>query len=293
MSFSSRLHVITARENCEPRGLSLCCWIDGFEDILVAIAQQDLDTHDPGRGLRDIMKRVVYRSCPPLQMSFNAADLDCDGCEECLTIDFARDEVKLRVIGDEELHCDLDAAAVRPLIERIDRIRERNPYFEPSAGLDRATIRIIAERNGAYGSGVDLHHAAHGSDATLELLNMLGDIRDATMEWLFVQAWYPARVFGTVVPFQELLLGDEYEPVAPVTVESDCPLLTMDLSEGSLRLSEPDGRLIMVTDLEPEAITRVAAEFRKRTQESDPHSPPFDYGPHPDYPVMSLENAPF
>lgn len=284
------LRVITGRVDGEPRGVTLESSIAQFENILGYISIHRLNIHDPARGMRDILNEVFYWSSILFGIDFDSDSLEQVGSDS-LTIDFARGEVLLRLKAGETMRSALSAESVRPLLEAVLDYYEPLGYIEPREMPRRACVRLIVGRAGGLGSGLDVLYPIQGPQAVNNILERLLRWQTVTLESAIAELWFATDAPPTMVPFQSERLDDIYAPITPSRWDSDCPHLTIDLAEGCLRLSEVDGALIMVTDLEEEALARVQKAFDGRIR---PHEMQMSdiLGLHPDY-IPSPVTDPF
>lgn len=259
------LHVITERIECEPIGATFYLHGDGFTSILESIYAYRIDTRNPARGLGDIANLLAQFPAPLSTQYVDTPYLD-ELCEDYLILDYARREVTLRIDNYKPDRCTFDHENVKPLYE-LARASNTDMYLQLPPLLERKVIRVISKRNGEYCSGMDILLPA-GGDRILTNLLSLRDEGSVTAEILaqYLFHWKPPHV--QIRPFQDALLGDEYETVVKPHFPSDYPFLTIDSPENSLRLSDSSGRLIMVVDVNEDSMKRVHERLTQPRRES-------------------------
>ncbi|WJY58936.1 hypothetical protein CAFEL_05845 [Corynebacterium afermentans subsp. lipophilum] len=168
---------------------------------------------------------------------------------------------------------------VYPLFELVWAKNEPDPYGETPKFPKLSAVRLICERSGELASGIDVFYPVGGEDA---IEKFLPRVRwDQTVDSLFSDLWHFGELNDLVKPFQCLKIGNEYATTTPPPREVDCPMVTVDVPNESLRLSKADGELLMIVDLTDEAVERMLAEFRRLV---DPWAQPrMPVGSHPDY----------
>ncbi|WP_293829402.1 hypothetical protein [uncultured Corynebacterium sp.] len=272
------LHVITERVNCEPRGITVESNIMQFEWILGEIFTHKIDTNDPFRGLGQALTWVFHWNSTPPNTDVSGELLEVES-DEYLTLDYARGEVTLQLDGTPKMRCALTPEAVYPLFKTVWDHTEPDPYGETPKFPKRSLVRLVCERSGAVSSGIDVFYPIGGEDRIRRFLP--GILLCQTVDSLLSDLWLVGELDALVQPFQDQVIGDEYAATTPPPREVDCPMLTVDVPNKSLRLSSTDGELIMVTDFTDEAIERVLAEFERLV---DPWAQPRALASsHPDY----------
>ena len=177
---------------------------------------------------------------------------------------------------------------VRPLFQMVSDHNELDPYSETPQFPKRSLVRLVCERSGAVGSGIDVFYPISGEERIRRFLP--GILLGQTVDSLLSNLWLVGELDALVQPFQDQVIGDEYAATTPPPREVDCPMLTVDVPNESLRLSTSDGELVMVTDFTDEAIERVLAEFERLV---DPWARPRALaGSHPDYELW-VGDSPF
>ena len=281
------LHVITERVNCEPRGITVESNIMQFEWILGEIFTHKIDTNDPSRGLGQALTWVFRWNSTPLNADVSGELLEAEG-EEYLTLDYARGEVTLQLEGSPKMRCTLAPEEVRPLFQMVWDRTESDPYGETPKFPKRSLVRLVCERNGEVGSGIDVFYPIGGEERIKRFLPRI--LWGQTVDSLLSELWLVGELDALVQPFQDQVIGDEYAATTPPPREVDCPMLTIDIPNESLRLSTSDGELVIVTDFTEEAVERVLAEFERLV---DPWARPRVLaGSHPDYELWA-GNSPF
>lgn len=272
------LHVITERVNCEPRGITVESNIMQFEWILGEIFTHKIDTNDPSRGLGQALTWVFHWNSTPPNTDVTGELLEVES-DEYLTLDYARGEVTLQLDGTPKMRCALTPESVRPLFQMVWDHNEPDPYSETPKFPKRSLVRLVCERSGAVGSGIDVFYPIGGEERIRRFLP--GILLGQTVDSLLSNLWLVGELDALVQPFQNQAIGDEYAATTPPPREVDCPMLTVDVPNESLRLSTSDGELVMVTDFTDEAVERVQAEFERLV---DPWArPQVLAGSHPDY----------
>ena len=272
------LHVITERVNCVPRGITFASNIMQFEWILGEIFAHKIDTNDPYRALGQALTWVFRWNSTPPNTDVSGELLEVES-EEYLTLDYARGEVTLQLDGTPKMRCALTPENVRPLFQMVSDHNELDPYSETPQFPKRSLVRLVCERSGAVGSGIDVFYPIGGEERIREFLP--GILLGQTVDSLLSNLWLVGELDALVQPFQDQVIGDEYAATTPPPREVDCPMLTVDVPNESLRLSTSDGELVMVTDFTDEAVERVQAEFERLV---DPWARPRALASsHPDY----------
>ena len=272
------LHVITERVNCEPRGITVESNIMQFEWILGEIFTHKIDTNDPFRGLGQALTWVFRWNSTPPNADVSGELLETES-EEYLTLDYARGEVTLRLEGVPLMRCALTPEDVRPLLQTVWDHTEPDSYGETPKFPKRSLVRLVCDRSREVGSGIDVFYPIGGEERIRRFLPRI--LLGQTVDSLLADLWLVGELDALVQPFQDQVLGDEYAATTPPPREVDCPMLTVDVPNESLRLSTSDGELVMVTDFTDEAIERVLAEFERLV---DPWARPRVLaGSHPDY----------
>lgn len=286
------LHVVTERVDSEPRGVTFESDVYTFREVLHRVATHEFDTRDPARGMRDVMYHAFRRGTSPVDSDFSGAHSLEPTTGSALVLDYPHGEVTLYMDGCRMLRSAFTADGVRPLLQAVWDPDPFLYYDERAPFPKRAAVRVITKREGPYSSGFDAQYPSGGDGAVAGLLGKICSRPLDTVGDLLANVWYQDGGLPVYAPFQGKLLGDEYEPAAPVSFQSDCPVITVDLAERSLRLSDERGALVMVVDLEAPAVERVRAEFIARTGWQEPRAPLAGPGLHPDY-VQVSEVAPF
>lgn len=286
MSTPPLLHVITERVDCEPRGVTFVSNLYDFERILVAISRYQIDTNSPLRGLQGVMAELIQSPHSLLGADLSGDMLESDDGEH-LTLDFARGEVSLHVDDYSFLRSSLTPEGVIPLAQCVANRLRISPFMEAPPLPQRACVRLVTERYGDLASGMNVLYPACGPEAIAIFLANFHTSTDFMVERLLTDLWWAGSSNALMQPFQGELLGDEYAPTTPPPFNSNCPMLTIDIPEQSLRLSSTTGELLMVVDFTEEAIERVLAVFEHLTDTARPAPLP-DYGPHPDYEFLSV-----
>ncbi|WP_269509821.1 hypothetical protein [Corynebacterium faecium] len=272
------LHVITERVNCEPRGITVESNIMQFEWILGEIFTHKIDTNDPSRGLGQALTWVFHWNSTPPNTDVTGELLEVES-GEYLTLDYARGEVALQLDGAPKMRCALTPEAVHPLFQTVWAHTEPDPYGETPKFPKRSLVRLVCERSGEVSSGIDVFYPICGEERIRSFLPRI--LWGQTVDSLLSDLWLVGELDALVQPFQDQVIGDEYSATTPPPREVDCPMLTVDVPNESVRLSTSDGGLVMVTDFTDEAIERVQAEFERLV---DPSARPRVLaGSHPDY----------
>ena len=259
------LHVITERNECEPVGATFHLHGDGFAFIIESIYAYRIDAKNPTRGLGDIANLLGQLPEPLSTQYVDTPYLD-ELCEKYLILDYARREVTLRIDNYKPDRCTFDHENVKPLYE-LARAHNTDMYMQPPPLLERKVIRVISKRNGEYCSGMDILLPTDGNRILTNLLSLRDDgsvTAEILAQTLF--HWEPPHV--QIRPFQDALLGDEYENEVKPHFPSDHPFLTIDSPENSLRLSDSSGRLIMVVDVNEDSMNRIHERLIQPRRES-------------------------
>jgi len=249
-----------------------------FEWILGEIFTHKIDTNDPFRGLGQALTWVFRWNSTPPNADVSGELLETES-EEYLTLDYARGEVTLRLEGVPLMRCALTPEDVRPLLQTVWDHTEPDSYGETPKFPKRSLVRLVCDRSREVGSGIDVFYPIGGEERIRRFLPRI--LLGQTVDSLLADLWLVGELDALVQPFQDQVLGDEYAATTPPPREVDCPMLTVDVPNESLRLSTSDGELVMVTDFTDEAIERVLAEFERLV---DPWARPRVLaGSHPDY----------
>lgn len=278
MARQKLLHVITERVNCEPRGITIESNIMQFEWILGEIFAHKIDTNDASRGLGQALTWVFHWNSTPPSADVSGRLLEAES-EEYLALDYARGEVTLQLDGAPKMRCALTSEDVRPLFQAVWDHTEPDPYGETPKFPKRSLVRLVCERSGEVGSGIDVFYPIGGEERIRRFLPRI--LWGQTVDSLLSDLWLVGELDALVQPFQDQAIGNEYAATTPPPREVDCPMLTVDVPNESVRLSTSDGELVMVTDFTEEAIERVLAVFERLV---DPWARPRAVvGTHPDY----------
>lgn len=221
---------------------------------------------------------MFHRNSTPLGANVTGELLDVHS-EEYLTLDYARGEVTLQLSGKPKMRSALTPDDVYPLFQLVWAENEPDPYGETPKFPKRLAVRLICERSGELASGIDVFYPVGGEDAIEKFLPRVH--WGQTVDSLFSDLWHFGELNALVKPFQFLKIGSEYATTTPPPREVDCPMVTVDVPNESLRLSTADGELLMIVGLTAEAVERVLAEFKRLV---DPWAQPrMPVGSHPDY----------
>ena len=259
------LHVITERIECEPVGATFYLHGDGIAFILEYIYAYRIDTRNPTRGLGDVANLLGQIPGPLSTQYVDTPHLD-ELCEDYLILDYARREVTLSIDSYKPDRCTFDHEKVKPLYE-LARAHNTDMYLQPPPLLDRKVIRVISKRNGEYCSGLDILLPTDGDRILTNLLSLRDDgsvTAEILAQYLF--HWEAPNI--QIRPFQDALLGDEYETVVKPHFPSNHPFLIIDSPENSLRLSDSSGRLIMVVDVNEDSMNRIHERLTQPRRES-------------------------
>ena len=181
--------------------------------------------------------------------------------EEYLTLDYARGEVTLQLEGVPKMRSALTPEDVRPLFQTVWDRTESDPYGETPKFPKRSLVRLVCDRSGEVGAGIDVFYPIGGEERIRRFLPRI--LWGQTVDSLLSDLWLVGELDALVQPFQDQVLGDEYAATTPPPHEVDCPMLTVDVPNESVRLSTSDGELVMVTDFTEEAVERLLAEFER------------------------------